>query len=374
MGVGAGVAAAAVGAVGSVAGSAISAGASKSAASKQQDAANLATIAQEKQAAQTRADLNPFQRLGTDTIGQITPNIGYYGQIGGLSPNNTYASTLDQAAAENPTVYPNVGTLPNIDAVSQATPNQTTFTGRGFSQAELEATPGYKFARDQGLQAVQNSAAARGLGVSGAALKGAASYATGLADQTYGAQFTRALQQQGQDFGQQKDIFGARQQTFGNQQTVFADQNQANQLAFTNQQQRFTNLVGLNAANQGNVTNSVNRLQGLASLGENAAAQTGSNSLQSTNAAGQFLTGGANAAGAGQIASGNALAGGFNGITNAANQYANYNKLYGGGSEYGNGTGGGYSNSDLARVNGGDFSSSDQASALAYNKLYGSGA
>lgn len=43
----------------------------------------------------------------------------------------------------------------------------------------------YDFTRTQGLKAAQNSAAARGLGVSGAALKGATSFATGLADNTY---------------------------------------------------------------------------------------------------------------------------------------------------------------------------------------------
>ncbi len=58
-----------------------------------------------------------------------------------------------------------------------------------MDQADLEQTPGYQFARTQGLKAVQNSAAARGLGESGAALKGAATFATGLADQTYQTQF-----------------------------------------------------------------------------------------------------------------------------------------------------------------------------------------
>lgn len=43
----------------------------------------------------------------------------------------------------------------------------------------------YDFTRTQGLKSVQNSAAARGLGVSGAALKGASQFATGLADNTY---------------------------------------------------------------------------------------------------------------------------------------------------------------------------------------------
>jgi len=53
-------------------------------------------------------------------------------------------------------------------------------------QQTLEGLPGYQFTRDQGLKSVQNSAAARGLADSGAALKGAGNYATGLANAQYG--------------------------------------------------------------------------------------------------------------------------------------------------------------------------------------------
>lgn len=56
-----------------------------------------------------------------------------------------------------------------------------------MSDEAIEALPGYGFTRRQGLKAVQNSAAARGLGVSGAAQKGAADYASGVAS-TYAKQ------------------------------------------------------------------------------------------------------------------------------------------------------------------------------------------
>ncbi len=62
-----------------------------------------------------------------------------------------------------------------------------------MDQATLEATPGYKWNLAQGLKGVYNSASARGLGASGAALKGAGAYATGLADSTYQNQFSNAL-------------------------------------------------------------------------------------------------------------------------------------------------------------------------------------
>lgn len=52
-------------------------------------------------------------------------------------------------------------------------------------QSFLEKTPGYQFVKNQGLQATQNSYASHGLSESGAALKGAANYAEGLAGTTY---------------------------------------------------------------------------------------------------------------------------------------------------------------------------------------------
>lgn len=63
---------------------------------------------------------------------------------------------------------------------------------------QLEKTPGYQFALQQGLKGTQNSYAAKGLGVSGAALKGASDYATGLASQTYQQQFQNDLAQKSQ--------------------------------------------------------------------------------------------------------------------------------------------------------------------------------
>jgi hypothetical protein len=50
---------------------------------------------------------------------------------------------------------------------------------------QLQATPGYNFALNQGLESTQNGEAAKGEGISGAALKAAGQYSTGLAEQTY---------------------------------------------------------------------------------------------------------------------------------------------------------------------------------------------
>lgn len=116
--------------------------ASQSAASQQKKAAANAIATQRGMYDQTRADLLPFEQAG--------------------------------ASALNP-----------LMKLATGDPRQV--------QSQLEQLPGYQFTNTQGLKAVQNSAAARGLGSSGAALKGAANFATGLANSTYGDQFNRLL-------------------------------------------------------------------------------------------------------------------------------------------------------------------------------------
>lgn len=65
---------------------------------------------------------------------------------------------------------------------------------------ELSNTPGYQFALQQGLKSTQNKYAAGGLGVSGAAMKGAAEYAEGLAGQTYQQAFQNDLASKSQRY------------------------------------------------------------------------------------------------------------------------------------------------------------------------------
>lgn len=68
---------------------------------------------------------------------------------------------------------------------------QSGAMGQAFNPTmqQLQQTPGYQFQLQQGLESVQNAAAARGLGVSGAALKGAGNFASGLAAANYQQQF-----------------------------------------------------------------------------------------------------------------------------------------------------------------------------------------
>ena len=155
------VAAAAIGSgVAGLAGSAISSGAAGSAASTQADAANQAAQLQNQQFQQTQTNLAPFLGTGQGANAILGAQLGNYSAV----PNDE-VTNLQKA-------LPSESTMPSM-----------------MTESQLVQTPGYQFNLGQGLQSVQNSAAARGLGLSGAAMKGAANYATGLADSTYQNQF-----------------------------------------------------------------------------------------------------------------------------------------------------------------------------------------
>jgi hypothetical protein len=204
-----------------------SSNASKHAADAQKQAAEDAAHLQNDQWNQTQANLKPYMDLG-----------------------QSYINPLKDALA-NP-------------MLTEQFSAPTAF--------QAQQTPGYQFTLNQGLKSVQNSAAARGLGVSGAALKGAAGYTTGLADSTYNDVFNRALQ------------------TFN--------------------------------TNYSSAANNVNRLAGIVGSGQNAAATNGSLGASAVGNIGNTLTSGANAQAAGQIGSANALSSGINSIANGATSYA----------------------------------------------------
>jgi hypothetical protein len=195
--------------VGAIVSGVAGAGASLIGSKMQSDATASASKTQQKMYKQTRADLAPYRAAGE-------------------TGTNALMAALPELTSQI-----------NLD------------------QAWLQQTPGYQFNLTQGLKGVQNSAAARGLGTSGAALKGAANYATGLADSTYQNQFANEMAQRDARF---------------------------------------------------------NRLMGTAQLGQNAAAQTGAYGTQTAQNIGNNTIAGGTAAAAGVVGAGNAL-------TNAYGQY-----------------------------------------------------
>lgn len=197
-----------------------SAASSMSASGAQQGAASSASNTQNAMYQQERADLLPFMQTGygANTALQNLAGVGL--DSNGALTGDPLSSSLLKAPSMN------------------------------FSESDLQNTPGYQFNLSQGLKGVQNSAAARGLGTSGSALKGAAGYATGLADSTYQNQFNNAV---------------------------------------TNQSNQF------------------NRLMGLANLGQSSAANVGNAGITTGQGIASNTIGGGNAGAAGILGAGNAL-------------------------------------------------------------------
>ncbi len=254
-------------AAGNVASSAIQANAINSAADKQAASAKYAQDLIQGRYDTTRTDFSPYRSLGQTGIDAITGNLAAFS-----STDSPYTQLLKE-------------NLPGI-------PGAMTIES-------LKATPGYQFTLDQGLKATQNSAAARGLGVSGAALKGAANYATGLSDQTYNTRFN-----------QQQQLFNNQQNVFGDVQTLYSN-------------------------DQTSKSNAWNRLAGLVNTGLSGAGQTATIGANAANQTAQIAQSAGNAQAAAGIATGNALSGGLNGVGNAIQQNEAYNRLFGTGSSGG---------------------------------------
>ena len=161
-----------------------------------------------------------------------------------------------------------------------------------FTLADYEADPGYAFRFSEGQKALDKSMAARGLGISGANIKGAVKYGQDMGSQEYGNAFNRF--QAGR--ASQSDVYN----------TAFnRDQIQRNAL--------LNPLQSLMGAGQ-SATNQVNNASNAYTTNaNNAMANYGTNA---TNA----LTGGANARASGYVGTANAL-------TNAVGQGINYNNM-----------------------------------------------
>jgi hypothetical protein len=69
----------------------------------------------------------------------------------------------------------------------------------------FEASPGYQFRLDEGMKAIERAASARGLRLSGSALKDAARFGQGTAADEFGAFYGRTMNDYGREYGEAMD-------------------------------------------------------------------------------------------------------------------------------------------------------------------------
>lgn len=261
---------AAAAAVAGIASAAVGVGSTLLGGSKASGGAQQSAQTQEAALAQTQANEKPFINVGQGANQAIMDQLGT-GQLG---------TPVDLSRMPQSTDIPAFNWNP--------------------TQAGLEQTPGYQFTLSQGLQGVQNAAAAKGLGVSGAALKGAANFATGTANTTYNQQLQNALATYG---AQQSSVTAAAGQF----------QNQFNDY-WANQNNRY------------------NQLAGLSTTGANAAASVGTNITTGAGNIGNALQNQGTFGGQGIVGAGNALS---NTLNNPQVQ-TGLSNMFGGGSTIGN--------------------------------------
>lgn len=208
--------------VGTVGGAAISANASKKAAKAQAGAADAANQIQWDMYDQNRKDLDPYKQAGMTSLSQMMDQMGANGYF-----------------------------------------NQT-YTGQ-----DIYSDPSYQFRLQQGQDAIQSSAAAKGGLLSGPTLKALQNYSQDYASQEYGNAYNR---------------FNADQ---------------------TNRYNRLSNIIG---------------------IGQNAAAQVGNAGAQTAQAVANNTMAGANSIAAGQVGSANAWSNTANNLGSMAAAYGIMNK------------------------------------------------
>jgi hypothetical protein len=195
------------GAVAGIGGALIGADASSSAAKTQANAANKATALQQQIWQQTQANEAPFVAAGSNSLAQLLAGLG----VGGTG----------QGSLNKP-----------------------------FSWSDYTQSPGYQFEQQQGIDAIQNSASARGGVMGGNTLKALQQFGQGLATQDYTSQQSNYQSEQQRQIANLMSILGIGQSAASGQ--AAAGQNYANQAG--------ANIMGAGNATAAGQVGSANQL------------------------------------------------------------------------------------------------------------------
>lgn len=217
---------------GAVAGAAIGAIGSAGAAKDQKDAANAANQLQKDMYDSTVTRNQPFLTAGTDALASLQQKLPYLNS--------------------------------------------------GYDPSKLTSEPGYMFGLQQGQQALERSLAAKGRGVSGAALKAAAQYGTNYGTTKLNDAFNRDLQSKNQQFSQLSQLAGMGQASANN--TSAAGQNYG--------QQAGQNIIGAGNSAAANDIAQGNIWGGLVNQGVSAYKNSGSGFTPSGGGGSWASTGG----------------------------------------------------------------------------------
>ena len=158
-------------------------------------ASDKALALQERMYNETKATLEPYSQLALSAITQA---------FGGVDANGKYyfdPSKLNQYTTDKPFEY-------------------KEFQGTKFDPSKIDVTqdPSYQFRLNQGINALDKSAASKGMLLSGAQQKAINNYAQDAASQEYSNVYQRGLQTQNQQYAQD---LSAYQQNMNNALTSY---------------------------------------------------------------------------------------------------------------------------------------------------------
>ena len=246
---------------------------------------------------QNQANQEPFLQTGANSLASLGYLLGITpsGTVGGgaATPGQSLSIPGVSGGVTMPGVKPLTGTAnTNLGAMGSL---MEQYPGGQFTAptaAQAEATPGYRFALNQGEGAVQAGAAAQGSLLTGGTLNAENQFAQGLASTNYNNTYNQALQG-----------YNTNYNTWAN--------NQANQF------NRLASIAGM-----GQTSASTLGAQGVQSAGQIA------NTLTNTGAQlGQDYQNAGAAKASGYVGAGNAWGGGISGATSSLSQMAMLQQL-----------------------------------------------
>lgn len=202
-----------ISAAASIGGSIIGGNASKDAAKTQAQSADAALASQERMFNQNRSDLAPWRETGGAALSDLAKLLGIGG---GVESFDQFTKRFTQPVGRDwlPQEMSNLQSQYQAYKAAQETQNRLNPTKSlldPFTLADFQADPSYEFRRNEGQRGINNSAAARGMQLSGATLKALNRYNSDLASQEYGAAFARDAANKERKFNMLSGVAGTGQ-------------------------------------------------------------------------------------------------------------------------------------------------------------------
>ena len=214
-----------------------------------------------------QADQLPYLQQGQAAIGKLGSLMGFKQKMTPQEKGNAIISVL--TGGGNPSSIESNNSLDNplsdpFESYLQKTGLQGGLDAylkqKGLSGGQFnQNNPQYQFLQKQGQQALDRSAAARGMGYSGAQMKAAQQFGQGLASQQYDKEYDRAAKEYFNKYDQAANQFGNYYNRLaalaqGGQQAVQATGNQGAQYA-QNASNTFGNLANAQSSILGQQAN-----------------------------------------------------------------------------------------------------------------------